>query len=119
MSLAARDVAGYYDPSEVPGIVKQITITGYLAAVVATALIYVTGICELTVKSSLLNFHRISLHFRSRGKRVFDDFMACANNRTKERYFWVRAFYFTRSDVLIVFIERSMDFRKSRFLLCE
>ena len=64
MSLTARNVAVYFDPSEVPDTVKEYTISGYLAAVVAAALIYDTGICELTVKTSLLNFHRISLHFR-------------------------------------------------------
>ena len=46
MSLAARDVAGYADPSEVPGIVKELTINGFLAAVVATTLIYDTGMYD-------------------------------------------------------------------------
>ena len=54
MSLSARDVAVYFGPSEIPEIVKQLTIDGYLSAVVATALIYDTDMYELSVKAYLV-----------------------------------------------------------------
>ena len=63
MSLAARDVAGYFDPSEVPGTVKLLTIGGYLAAVVATVVIYDTGMYESTPETPFLTSACFSTHF--------------------------------------------------------
>ena len=43
MSLIARDVVGFLDPNEVPSLIKEQTISGYLAVVVTAALLYDSG----------------------------------------------------------------------------